>query len=49
MKGFTLDTSVWIGLSAPDQPVRAIVDTKNRDGNGILCYKYEGRGVKDYY
>jgi tyrosinase len=49
MNGFTLDTPVWIGFSAPDQPVRAIVDTTNRDGNGILCYKYKGRGVKDYY
>ena len=26
---------------APSQPIRNVMDTKNQDGHGILCYVYE--------
>jgi len=31
----------WI---APDVPIRKILDTQNKDGRGVLCYKYEEDG-----
>jgi tyrosinase len=37
----TLDTPIVMGFAAPDRPVRVFMDTQNRDGKGILCYKYE--------
>jgi tyrosinase len=37
----TLDTPIWMGFAAPDRPTRVLMDTQNRDGKGILCYKYE--------
>lgn len=37
----TLDSPIWMGFAAPDKPVRVLMDTQNRDGKGILCYKYE--------
>ena len=37
----TLDSPMWMGFSAPDRPVRDVMDTMNRDGKGFLCYKYE--------
>jgi len=37
----TLESPIWMGFAAPDQPVKVLMDTQNRDGKGILCYKYE--------
>jgi tyrosinase len=41
-KGLTLDTPIWMGLAAPDRPVRDVMDTVNENGKGFLCYKYGG-------
>jgi tyrosinase len=40
-KDLTLDTPIWMGLSAPDRPVRDVMDVLNENGKGFLCYKYE--------
>lgn len=37
----TLDTPVWMGFMNEDVAVRAVMDTMNRDGQGVLCYEYE--------
>ena len=29
---------------APDQPISAVMDTQNKDGQGILCYTYQEDG-----
>jgi tyrosinase len=42
------ETPVWMGAMAPDVPALQVMDPLNRDGRGVLCYKYEGLGVKDY-
>lgn len=47
----TLDTPVWMGFMNDDVPVRAVMDTVNGNGEGVLCYQYEdspslaGRGA----
>lgn len=37
----TLDTPLWMGFMNDDVPVRAVMDTINGDGQGVLCYQYE--------
>lgn len=37
----TLDTPVWMGFMNDDVAVREVMDTLNRDNQGVLCYKYE--------
>jgi tyrosinase len=37
----TLDTPLWMGFMNDDVPVKAVMDTLNRDGEGVLCYEYE--------
>ncbi|CAN9189060.1 unnamed protein product [Alternaria alternata] len=37
----TVDTPVWMGFVGDDVKVGAILDTMNREGGGVLCYKYE--------
>ncbi|EEU41258.1 uncharacterized protein NECHADRAFT_83487 [Fusarium vanettenii 77-13-4] len=37
----TLDTPLWMGFMNDDVPVKAVMDTINRDGEGVLCYEYE--------
>ena len=37
----TVDTPVWMGFVGNDVKVGAILDTINREGGGVLCYKYE--------
>ncbi|KAL2681189.1 hypothetical protein Neosp_008796 [[Neocosmospora] mangrovei] len=37
----TLDTPLWMGFMNDDVLVKAVMDTINRDGEGILCYEYE--------
>ena len=37
----TVDTQVWMGFVGDDVKVGAILDTINREGGGVLCYKYE--------
>lgn len=34
-------TMVWMGRFPPDTRIGAIADTQNRDGKGVLCYKYD--------
>lgn len=43
----TLDTMLWMGFNAPDVPIRAVMDTVNQGGDGILCYKYDV-GAEEY-
>jgi tyrosinase len=35
-------TVVWMGQFPPSLPMGKVADTQNRNGNGVLCYKYEG-------
>jgi tyrosinase len=42
------ETPVWVGGMAPDVPAIQVMDPQNRDGRGVLCYKYEGLTLKDY-
>jgi tyrosinase len=42
------ETSVEVGDMGPTLPAVQLMDPQNRDGRGILCYQYEGLGVKDY-
>jgi tyrosinase len=38
----TLDYPVQMSpFTAPDITIRAVMDTLNRDGTGVLCYVYE--------
>jgi tyrosinase len=38
----TLDSQLFmVGEFAPAVPIKAIMDTLNEDGQGILCYKYD--------
>ncbi|SPJ83611.1 uncharacterized protein FTOL_10127 [Fusarium torulosum] len=37
----TLDTPLWMGFMNDDIPVKAVMDTINGDGEGVLCYEYE--------
>lgn len=42
----TLDYNIAMApFIAPDVPVRKVMDSQNRDGNGILCVTYEGNGM----
>lgn len=38
----TLDTMVWMGYAAVSLPIRRVMDTLNKDGEGPLCYVYDG-------
>jgi hypothetical protein len=41
----TLDSPIYMTpFIAPDEPIRRVMDTKNADGTGILCYEYEDDG-----
>jgi tyrosinase len=44
----TANTPVWMGAVAPVVPAIQVMDPQNRDGGGILCYKYEGLKLEDY-
>jgi len=37
----TLDTPVWMGFMNDDVAIKAVMDTMNGDGQGVLCYEYE--------
>jgi tyrosinase len=37
----TLDTPLWMGFMNVDVPVKAVMDTLDEDGEGVLCYVYE--------
>jgi len=43
-----LDTPLWLGVFGPDRKVSDVFDTLNRDGRGVLCYKYEGLPASAY-
>jgi tyrosinase len=35
-------TVIWMGQFPPSLPIGKVADTQSRDGNGVLCYRYEG-------
>jgi tyrosinase len=42
----TLDYTVSMApYVAPDVPVRKVMDSVNKNGEGILCFVYEGNGM----
>lgn len=41
-------TLIKLGLFAPERRAEELMDTQNRDGKGILCFKYEGIPVEKY-
>ena len=41
-------TGLEMGVYAPGRVTRDVMDTLNRDGMGILCFKYEGLGIEMY-
>lgn len=45
---FTASTKLVLGEFGPTRLAREVMDTQNRDGKGILCFKYEGLSIKDY-
>jgi tyrosinase len=44
----TMDSMLWMGIFGPDRKASDVFDTLNRDGTGVLCYKYEGLPVETY-
>jgi tyrosinase len=45
---FDAETQLDMGLFAPPRKAKHVMDTLNRDGKGVLCFKYEGLGMKAY-
>lgn len=43
-----LDTPVWVGAMGRDVRSAEVMDPLNRDGQGFLCYKYEGLSAQAY-
>lgn len=37
----SLNSEIGMGVQAPSMPIKALIDPLNRDGTGILCYKYD--------
>jgi tyrosinase len=37
-----------VGVLGPDRKASELADTQNRDGTGVLCYKYAGLDAKSY-
>ena len=37
----TENAGSWPNFIAPSVPIKSVMDTKNKNGEGILCYKYE--------
>jgi tyrosinase len=44
----SMDSTLWLGAFGPDRKVSDVFDTLNRDGKGVLCYKYEGLPATSY-
>jgi tyrosinase len=44
----SMNMVLQMGVFAPDKKVSEVFDTQNRDGRGILCYKYEGLPIERY-
>jgi tyrosinase len=45
---FNANTQLSMGLFTPVRLVKDVMDTQNRDGKGILCFKYEGLPIERY-
>jgi tyrosinase len=45
---FSADSSLDVGVFAPQRRARDVFDTLNTDGTGILCFKYEGLPIEKY-
>lgn len=41
-------TVLDMGLYAPQRMASEVLDTENRDGKGILCFRYEGLKMDEY-
>jgi tyrosinase len=44
----TPDSPLDMGVFAPQRKAKEVSDTQNRDGKGILCFKYEGLAIEKY-
>jgi len=42
------DSEIWVGAFGSDVTAKQVSDPLNRDGNGVLCYKYEGLSFEKY-
>jgi tyrosinase len=49
MTPLKLESWVWVGFAGQDRKVVEVMDPLNRDGRGVLCYKYEGEGFDSYF
>lgn len=49
MSPLTLDSWVWVGAAGQDRRTVEVMDPLNRDGRGVLCYKYEGNSFDSYF
>ena len=52
-KDRSLGASAWqtrmdMGAFGPTRTVKDVADPQNRDGSGILCFKYEGMPIEKY-
>jgi tyrosinase len=44
----SMNSMLWMGIFSRDRKAFEVFDTLNRDGRGILCYKYEGLPASAY-
>lgn len=49
MAPLTLDSWLWVGFAGTDRKAVEVMDPMNRDGRGVLCYKYEGNSFESYF
>jgi tyrosinase len=42
------DTPLNMGVFGPEKLAKEVSDTQNRDGTGILCFRYEGLDIEKY-
>ncbi|KAE9982370.1 hypothetical protein EG327_005883 [Venturia inaequalis] len=45
----TLDSWFWVGFAGKDRQTVEVMDALNRDGRGVVCYKYEGNTFDSYF
>lgn len=36
------ETMLWMGVFPPSVPMKRVWDTRDREGGGVVCYRYEG-------
>jgi tyrosinase len=42
------DVNMWMGPMARNRTIAEVYDTRNRNGRGSLCYRYDGLDAKYY-